>query len=133
MNVFSPQSKTRVRILGLALMSVCGIARAAKQPDIVVGVPGSNVTLWRGWNVSGTIYINVSSGGPENCIKSWWIIMGANKDLGTLCGKTQVQIALPLLYGELRAGNIPRKMVIAVSDLASVAYSAELCGKVTKC
>jgi hypothetical protein len=122
-----------VRFAVIALMGFWGISTAANQPDIVVAVPGSNVTLWRGWNVSSTIYINISSAGPENCVKAWWIILGVNKDIGTLCGKTQVQITLPLLYGELRAGSIPRKLVIAVSDSASVAYSAELCGKVTQC
>jgi hypothetical protein len=122
-----------VRFAAVVLMCICGIATASNPPDIVVAVPGSNVTLWRGWNVSGTIYINISSAGPQPCVKAWWIIMGVNKTIGTLCGKTQVPISLPLLYGELRAGNISSKLVIAVSDSASVAYSPELCGKVTQC
>lgn len=105
----------------------------AQSPDIVVAIPGQNVTVWKGWNVSGKVYLHIDGGPGADCIKLWWIRLGINSDNWEVCDKAHVEFRLPLIYGELRAGHFKRKTAIAVSDDANVAYTQELCGKVISC
>jgi hypothetical protein len=116
-------------IFGIALPSIV----LAGGADIVVGTPGSNVTLWKGFNVSGTVFVKLNDGEENSCAKLWWIRMGKNSDIGTICGTGEIDFKLPLIYGEIRAGHLNKKTAFAVSDDASVAYSQELCGKIIDC
>ncbi len=119
------------------IISVCGSAQPnmvfAGGADIVIGTPGNNVTLWKGFNVSGTVFVKLNDGREDSCAKLWWIRMGINSDIGTICGTGEIDFSLHLIYGEIRAGHLNRETAFAVSDNASVAYSQELCGEVIEC
>ena len=115
--------------LQLACFSVVSVTAAAEnRPDIVIAKPGSNVTLWKGWNVSGKSYLNISGAGSDNCVRAWWIIMGVNKNVGTLCGKTQRPLGnLPddlLTPWSIYFDRSPRREVCARTKLD---FSAKMC------
>lgn len=59
--------------------------------------------------------------------------MGINSDTWEVCNQTEVKAVLPLIYGELRAGNFGRETAVAVSDQAFIAYKFELCENVITC
>jgi hypothetical protein len=59
--------------------------------------------------------------------------MGINSEPWQICDTTEIEVSLPLIYGELRAGGFTRQTAIAVSDIAGVAYSAQLCDRVIEC
>lgn len=118
-------------VLGLTLL--LSHASLAADPQIKVGLPGQNISVWDGWNVSATIFVNVDGGKGDDCIKLWWIRMGVNSDAWEICNQTRIQISLPLIYGELRAGGFKRQSAVAVSDNAFVAQSIQLCGRVIDC
>ena len=105
----------------------------ATEPQIKIAQPGQNITLWDGWNVKATIYLKIEGGPGDDCIRLWWIKMGINSDPWKVCNKTQINVTLPLIYGELRAGQFQRQTAVAVSDTANAAYSFELCGRVIEC
>lgn len=105
----------------------------AQEPQIKIAQAGQNVTVWDGWNVNATIYVSIDGGEGDDCLRLWWITMGVNSDSWEVCNRTEIEVRLPLIYGELRAGNIARETAIAVSDTASVAYNAQLCGRVVSC
>ena len=104
-----------------------------QQAQIRIAQEGQNVTLWSGWNVTATIYVSVSGGSGSDCVELWWITMGINSDTWEICDQAQIEVSLPLIYGELRAGGFDRQAAIAVSDSATVAYSQQLCGYVIDC
>lgn len=105
----------------------------ADEAQIKVAQPGQNITLWDGWNVDATIFIKLDGGTGNDCIKLWWITMGINSDSWEICNQAEIEVSLPLIYGELRAGHFSRKTAVSVSDNADVAYQAELCGRVIEC
>jgi hypothetical protein len=105
----------------------------ATEPQIKIAQAGQNITLWDGWNVTATIHVKIDGGTGDDCIRLWWIKMGINSDTWKVCNQTEVDIHLPLIYGELRAGHFGRQTAVAVSGSASVAYSVELCGRVINC
>lgn len=105
----------------------------AQDAQIKIAQAGQNITVWDGWNVDATIYLKIDGGDGDDCIKLWWIKMGINSDSWDVCNQTEVQVNLPLIYGELRAGSFQKQTAISVSDNASVAYSVELCNRVIDC
>lgn len=117
-------------LVGAGLLSQAALAA---EPQIKIGQPGQNITVWDGWNVSATIFVKVDGGPGDDCIKLWWIKMGINSDTWEVCNQTEIKVNLPLIYGELRAGHFQRQTAVAVSDNASVAYSVELCDRVIDC
>lgn len=108
-------------------------AAVADEAQIKIINPGHNITLWSGWNVTGSIFIKIDGGDGSDCLRLWWIRMGINSDSWEVCDRAEVTFVLPLVYGELRAGHAQRQMAIAVSEDSSVAYSPELCGRVIEC
>jgi hypothetical protein len=105
----------------------------AQEPQIKIAHAGQNITVWDGWNVSATIFLTVDGGDGADCINLWWITMGINSEPWQICDTTEIEVSLPLIYGELRAGGFTRQTAIAVSDIAGVAYSAQLCDRVIEC
>ncbi|MCC3303373.1 hypothetical protein [Sneathiella sp. HT1-7] len=124
-----------IKLTGLTLMwfSVVSFTAIAEEPQIKIAQPGQNITVWDGWNVNGKIYLKLDGGDGSDCAKLWWITMGVNSDSWEVCDRAEVNVVLPLIYGELRAGHFTRKTAIAVSDSVVVAYSQELCGKIIEC
>lgn len=118
-----------------ALVGVCLFSSAALavEPQIKVAQPGQNITIWDGWNVNATIFVNIDGGPGDDCIRLWWIRMGVNSGSWEVCNQAEIKANLPLIYGELRAGHFQRQTAVAVSDDASVAYSVELCDGVIDC
>ncbi len=105
----------------------------AAEPQIKIAQAGQNITLWDGWNVDATIFIKIDGGEGDDCIGLWWITMGINSDSWEVCNQAEVEVKLPLIYGELRAGHFNRQTAVAVSDHAGVAYSFELCDRIIEC
>lgn len=105
----------------------------AAEPQIKIAQAGQNITLWDGWNVDAKIFIKINGGEGDDCIRLWWITMGVNSDSWEVCNQAEVEVKLPLIYGELRAGHFSRQTAVAVSDQAGVAYSFELCDRVIEC
>lgn len=117
----------------ILLLSAFTGSALAQEPQIKIAKAGQNITVWDGWNVSATIFLSVDGGDGADCINLWWITMGINSESWQICDTTEVVVRLPLIYGELRAGGFARQTAIAVSDVAGVAYSAQLCGRVIEC
>ena len=107
-------------------------AAAPPEPQIKVMKPGQNITVWSGWNVSGTVHLKIDGGVGRDCVRLWWIRAGLNSDSWEVCDSAEVQFKLPLIYGELRAGHAIRETALAVSDNA-IAETIELCGRVIPC
>ena len=119
--------------LMVALLFLSSVKSFAQEPQIKIAQAGQNITIWDGWNVTGKIFIKIDGGDGDDCIELWWITMGVNSSEWKVCNSTEIEVSLPLVYGELRAGGFQRKSAIAVSDIASVAYSQELCGRIIEC
>ena len=132
------KDRVRKRIVRRTFSALAGagilsqIASAA-EPQVKIAQPGQNITVWDGWNVSATIFVKIDGGPGDDCIRLWWITMGINSDSWEVCNQTEIEVRLPLIYGELRAGHFQRQTAVAVNDNASVAYSAELCNRVINC
>ena len=122
-----------MRSITLLLFCLYQYSIYAESPDIVVAMPGQNVTLFKGWNVSGDLYLKIDGGKSEDCLKAWMIVMGTNIDIGKICDKGKISYTWPLIYGEIRAGGFTRQTAISISSNSKVAYSHELCDHIIKC
>lgn len=122
-----------LKITMVSALLVLGTPALAKEPQIKVAQPGQNITVWDGWNVTGKIFLKIDGGSGEDCISLWWITMGFNSDSWQVCDRSEIEVTLPLIYGELRAGGFTRQTGLSVSDSMGVAYSQELCGHVLEC
>ena len=106
---------------------------SAADAQIMVAKAGQNVTVWKGWNVYGKVYVKLQSQEKDTCATFWWLVVGIKREIGMRCNNVEVEATFPLLYAELRVGSISKETAIAVSDSAAVAYSQELCGRVVDC
>jgi hypothetical protein len=117
----------------LIILNFAWLSTKAQEPDIVVAQPGQSITVWKGFNVSGTIFLKIDGGPGQDCAKFWWNRFGFNSDIGVFCDNAEIGFRFPLIYAQLRAGEFSRPVAIAISDDASVAYSVELCGRFVNC
>lgn len=123
----------KTKLTCFVILVCAASASEAQSPQIKVAQPGQNITVWDGWNVTGKIFLRLDGGTGTDCISLWWITMGINSDSWEACDQTEIDVKLPLIYGELRAGRFSRQTAVAVSDNMGVAYSQELCGYVIDC
>jgi hypothetical protein len=120
-------------IVTLALLLFFSGVTSANAPTILVADTGENITVWEGWNVRGKIFLRVDGGSGPDCVSLWWITMGINSEPWQVCDHAEIDVALPFIYGELRAGSFVRRTALAVGDSVNVAYSKELCTHLEEC